>query len=108
MATVQTYRVVRGELKVGHSIRKAGDFVPEADSWESLEAHIRVGTIEIAYVDTKVLNAFKKKVIIADAKKVVSEAIEDKKISRRRIIRKRVEVNAGIAAEGHELPEQAV
>lgn len=101
MNTVKTYRVVRGELLVGHSIRRADDFLPEASEWPSLRAHLRTGAIEIVYVDSKVLDAFKKKVATAEA---LAEAKVDVVAAaphptKKRIIRKRVEVNAGLNEE---------
>lgn len=99
METVKTYRVVRGELLVGRSIRIPGDLVPEAKNWTSLRSYLSNGNIEIAYVDVNVLNDFKKKIILEEAKSIKEES---KPVLKKRVIRKKVE-NARV-----KLSEQSV
>jgi hypothetical protein len=54
---VKTYRVTRGTLKIGDSVRQYGDFVPEAESWSNKQAYLAAGYIEIAYVSQEDIDA---------------------------------------------------
>jgi len=104
--TVSTYRVVRGELLVGHSVRTAGDFVPEAETWESFQSHIRTQTIELVYVEKKILDAAIKKYAAVEKEweKPLENAVKPKTVKKKIVIKKKVAENG----TSKELSEQAV
>lgn len=105
-----TYRVVRGEILVGDSVRKAGDFVPEAPEFASLHAYLSTQTLEKCYVDEKVLADFVKSL---EKKDVEPEPEVAPVVSKKRVIRKKVTKNDESESgsgdgSGVSLPEHAV
>ena len=107
--TTKTYRVVRGEVLVGYSIRRHGDLVPEAGSWETLGSHLRTGTLEMIYVDKLIVDAAVKGYAIIEKKRLAkiekAKNPTPKKVTKKIITRKKVGTNAGQHAD---LSEQSV
>ena len=104
---LKTYRVVRGTLKVGDSVRQFGDFVPEADSWPNKEVYLKTGYIEIVYVPNE---EFKKNAqdVLKRNSGVTSQVSEHTPKSKKRIV-KRSKKNVGAEADGGSvLSEQAI
>lgn len=65
---VKTYRVLRDGMRVGHSVRDFGDFMPEAESLPTLRTLLNTDVIEKVYVDQDEFDDWEKDQKKRDAK----------------------------------------
>lgn len=56
--TVKMYRVLKDGMKVGTSVRRYGDFIPEAADWPNTDAYLRAKYIEVTYVSEEEVAAW--------------------------------------------------
>lgn len=62
MAMVQTYRVLRDGLKVGHDVRNFGDYMPEAAGFDNLRSLLNADFLEEVWVEEEALKKWKEEI----------------------------------------------
>lgn len=101
--TVKTYRVIRDELKVGHSVRHYGDLIPEAADWPNTAAYERSHYIEVVYVPKSELDAHYERVA-EEARELAAAEEEQAEIPKpkKRVVRKKNKTTKEISDGGSE------
>lgn len=115
---VKTYRVLHNGMRVGYSVRNAGDFMPEARTLPTLQTLLNVNYIEECWVDQEEFDAWKEDQARRDAELAAEMGVDEDedddededeapaKVARKKVAKKTVK--KGKTRARSELSEESV
>jgi hypothetical protein len=82
---VETYRVARSDLNVGDSVRRFGEFVPEAATFPNLYSYLSSGYLEKVWVPNEEMEAHLEKFPLPEAVAVTETPKRKKRVVKRKV-----------------------